>query len=185
LTPTLNKVPMMSGAVMLVAPQGYCVDRSSLKPGFALMARCDTLGADGSVSGAPLGLITASVVAADGTQPLPDAEQMKAATDIRRVLQSESRSDRLVFQAEAPAPFASLSERHWRAAARLEGHIIAVAVYSPQENPANGADGKRILTRLIERTQRATAVLQSKTAASGDGTVEKNVPTTAIAGLSE
>lgn len=35
---------MANGALTLVAPEGFCIDKRSLKSSFALLARCDTLG---------------------------------------------------------------------------------------------------------------------------------------------
>ena len=155
-TKPMMQAGMLSGAVTLVAPPGYCIDRQSLKPTFALMARCDTLGAPGFEGNAPLGVITTSLVAAPPKQPVPDARQIGETAKVKRVLKTAEGDDMVLLQAEGSAPGAGLSSIHWRGAARVGDNMAAVAVYGPEGSPATGATGRRILTRLIERTRAMT-----------------------------
>ena len=57
----LTQAMMMRGGVTLVPPSGYCIDPESLSHKFALMARCDNMGAATGGEGAPAGVLTVSL----------------------------------------------------------------------------------------------------------------------------
>ena len=152
----LTAARMMNGAVTLVAPPGFCIDRSSLRASFALMARCDTLGAPQAAGDAPLGILTASFVAASPQSPLPTQGDLLATPSVTRVLEARSSDDQLVIHATVPAPSDSLSQIHWRGAARIDGHVAAVALYGPDKGRAVGQEGRAIVTRLIDGTRAQT-----------------------------
>ena len=57
----LANAELADGALTLVPPAGFCVDKSTLRPSFAVVARCDSLGARQTVNDAPLGMIVVSV----------------------------------------------------------------------------------------------------------------------------
>ncbi|TMM52449.1 hypothetical protein [Sulfitobacter sabulilitoris] len=150
----LTAARMMSGAVILVPPSGFCIDRGSLRASFALMARCDTLGAAPETArGAPLGLITASFAAAADGDPLPSQGDLLATASVTRVLKAQSSKDMLLLHASGPAPSKGLSDVHWRGAARLGGHIVAVALYGPRDGRAIGPEGAVIVQQLFDGTR--------------------------------
>jgi hypothetical protein len=162
-----TQVLMLNGAAHLAAPEGYCIDTRSLKRAFALMARCDAMGAGAGNPGAPLGLITASFIAAGEGHPLPAAEEIAATAGAVRVNENVQSDGIVLLHAEGPAPLADLSPVHWRGAARAGDAMMAVAVYGPPGSATTGAEGKRLATELIKRTQALTDAHAQKSATGG------------------
>ncbi|QUJ76370.1 hypothetical protein KDD17_15990 [Sulfitobacter albidus] len=78
--PPLTQAKMMRGAVTLVPPTGFCIDPKTLNESFALMARCDTLGATTGSRGAPLGLMSVSFTRTGADAPLPTPQDIASAT---------------------------------------------------------------------------------------------------------
>ncbi len=89
----LRQAAMANGALTLVAPEGFCIDKRSLKPSFALLARCDNLGDPQGAYGAPLGLITVSLSTARPDAPPITAQTMEAALSGGTVLDRRETKD--------------------------------------------------------------------------------------------
>lgn len=145
----LPQAAMAFGAVTLVPPRGYCIDRRSLRPRFALMARCDTLGSDAATAGAPLGLLTASFSAADPTAALPDAATTATILGLSNVSAARRTADAVLFRASGPAPVEGMSQTHWRGTAQIGDQIMGLALYAPDDSGALGAEGRALLQELI------------------------------------
>lgn len=152
----LPRSQMANGAVTLVPPQGYCIDRRSLKQRFALLARCDTLGAPWSAGGAPLGFITVSVTPADTDAALPTAQDTQDAAKLSRIEAQSTSADTLTFRAEGVPPVKDAAVTHWRGKARVGQHLIGVALYGPEGGRAVSAEGREIVLDLIRRTREAS-----------------------------
>lgn len=149
----LGRVALAKGALTLVPPQGFCIDRSSIKPRFALMARCDALGAPASSSiGAPVALITVSLLEAAASAPLPTPAQTATAANLVKVSNPSDAKDMILYRAEGPVPVAGLDPRHWRGTARAGGFILGVALYGPPDSRAQSDEGRDIVRELIART---------------------------------
>lgn len=144
-----SQANMVFGAVTLVAPDGFCIDKKTLKQNFALMARCDALGASSASVGVPVGVITASFSTASATIPTPldtaGAHNLSAVTD------AIAEEDRVTFRAIGAAPTAELSDTHWRGTARVGSHMLGLALYGPASGRAVSSEGRAILGRLIDR----------------------------------
>ena len=145
----------MAGGVVLVAPSGFCIDRSSLEPRFAVMARCDGLGVPSAAGGAPLGLITVSMTNAK-TGPLPSAKQIAGAATLQKLSNVEQTDDQVVFRAQGRVPIEGLSALQWRAIVRIGSQIAGIAAYGPKNGEVLTATGRSVLLQLIERSKAAT-----------------------------
>ena len=145
----LPQAQMVSGTVALVPPPGYCIDRRSLKDRFALMARCDKLGAPSASATAPLGLITVSLSAGES---LPNPTDIARALSLEDVADQSTTADSVVFRASGEPPVAGMGRRHWRGAALVAGQVMGVAVYGPPGGRASGAGGRSLVTDLIAGT---------------------------------
>lgn len=156
---------MADGAVTLTPPRGYCIDKSSLGSSFALIARCDTLGSDGNVSDVPLALITATLVPQETGAAAPKAADLMAVFTPEDVLQSVDRKGVALVQTNSATGLDGMSERHWRGAFAVNGVLVGLALYAPEDGPASGRPGAAILGALADRTKaRSPARAASDTA---------------------
>ena len=146
---------MAGGSVLLVAPDGYCVDRRGLRARFVLMARCDTLGAAELAGTAPLGLITVSFSAVGQTSALPAPEITAAALTLSEVAVVENGADLVVYRATGPAPTREVDTRHWRATALVQRQLLSIALFGPKNGRTVSDEGLGILRALVERTRAA------------------------------
>jgi hypothetical protein len=151
-----SQVNMAGGAVILKAPRGFCIDGHSLKQRFALMARCDKLGAPAAAAGAaPLGVITVSLSKAVPNTGLPDPTVTATALGLSNVSDLSGDDTTVIFRATGPAPTEDLDEKHWRATALVNGQILGLALYGAKDGQEVSDEGREILTSVIERTRTA------------------------------
>ncbi|MBM1832745.1 hypothetical protein [Pseudosulfitobacter pseudonitzschiae] len=151
---------MANGALTLVAPEGFCIDKRSLKSSFALLARCDTLGDPDGAFGAPLGLITVSLSTAPAGAPPITAQSMEAALSDGTVLDRRETKDTVLLRVRGTAPAREgLSATYWRGTGQVGSHLVGLAMYGADDSGATGAEGGQLLDRLMQRT-RAQAAAQ-------------------------
>lgn len=141
----------MAGGVTLVAPSGFCIDRPSLEPRFAVMARCDGLGVPSASGTAPRGLITVGLTDTK-SGPLPNARQIALATELENLSNIEQTEDRITFRAQGRIPVGGLSTTQWRGVARIGPFTAGVAVYGPNRGEIVTSTGRNILWQLIDRS---------------------------------
>ncbi|APE44912.1 hypothetical protein BOO69_16985 [Sulfitobacter alexandrii] len=149
----LSQADMARGKVTLVAPRGFCIDSASLKDRFALMARCDRLGAPSAAGAAPLGVITVSVSDASPGGALPDPQTIGAAHGLTAVSAVTREDDSVIFRATGPAPTDELDGTHWRATALVNGQMLGVALYGPKGAADVQDEGRDVISALIARTR--------------------------------
>ena len=139
-------VSLAGGAVILSAPEGYCIDRRTLhrtpKAGFAVMARCDTLGVRGFFGAHDLAIITVTTAPQAPGAAAPDTEAVARSADGAEVLDRQSRE--------------GVSPVHWRGAFALNGHLVGVGLYAPEGSAVLREDGARLLRDLTSRTRAAS-----------------------------
>ena len=160
--PTGTKAPltqalMMRGAVTLVPPQGFCIDPKTLNQSFALMARCDVMGADTGSAGAPLGLVTISFARVAPDTTLPSATDITAAAGLGAPQSLRRRDDQVIFRTNGPPPSTDLDTHHWRAVARVGAFLMGAALFGPEGRRAVSSEGAEVLEDLIRRTTAKTA----------------------------
>lgn len=149
----LSQAPMAFGAVTLVPPSGYCIDGESLRPRFALLARCDKLGGDGGSNGAPIGVMTVSLASVGKDTPLPSLSETATAFDLTRTADPVATANSVVFRATGPAIDPNLSDEHWRGSALVNGQMIGVALYGRPNGAATSGEGRQLVAELIKRTE--------------------------------
>jgi hypothetical protein len=143
---------MASGAVDLVAPRGFCIDKRTLKPQFALIARCDKLGVPSAAGNAPLGVITVSLAPSPAGTPLPSAEQITAALRLKQVGAPVEDDRSVIFRAAGKPTISGTGPVHWRGTTQIGGQLIGLALYGPEDGRAVGSAGQAVLSALIART---------------------------------
>lgn len=149
----LSQADMAGGAVTLVAPSGFCIDSASLKQRFALMARCDRLGAPAAAAAAPLGVMTVSLSKVAPGATLPDPQVTGAALGLTEVSAPTGDDRTRIFRASGPAPTDELDGRHWRATALVNGQLMGVALYGPRGDAEVQEEGRSIIAALLNRTR--------------------------------
>ena len=140
---------MMRGAVTLVPSSGYCIDPKTLKQNFALLARCDTLGGTNGALDAPLGVMTVSIAATQGT---PLTLESVAPVITKRV----DADGFAAAKATTDTPAAGLAKSHWRAVTTLNAHDLSIALFAPAGSAALGDEGLRMIAGLIANSQSAS-----------------------------
>jgi hypothetical protein len=150
----LSQTLMANGAFTLVPPDGFCIDKDTLRQQFALMARCDTLGAPRLAGGAPVGLITVSVTALAPDAPLSTAQEIADASKLSRIDSAQASNEVLTFRAEGSPPAKGLDALHWRSVARVKDQMLGIALYGPKDARAVSEEGRDILQSLIRRSRR-------------------------------
>lgn len=151
----LSQAKMAFGAVTLVPPRGYCIDKASLRQNFALMAPCGQLGAKSSGGDAPAGLLIASLAPLRGST-LPTAEHTAAAQRLESTAAPRTRDGAVTFRATGPVPAKGYSTRHWRGTGTVGTQIISVALFGAPGGRATGSEGRSVVRALIAATANAS-----------------------------
>lgn len=151
-----HRAALAGGEVIVAAPQGYCVQKSSLKArksgGFALVAACDQL--TGFVSGYQVDpvVMTVSALPRIGNAPEPSASEVAKALGDRQVLRRLHGDGLTVVQVVDPeVPSVESDPRHWRGIMVINGYIVGLALYGAKDSPATGEKGLTQLMWLAER----------------------------------
>ena len=145
----LSQASMAFGTVELVAPRGFCIDKRSLKQNFAIMARCDTLGAPSAAGDAPLGIITASFAVSPEGGPLPSPSDTAVSLNLIGVSDPIETANTVTFRATTDRPIAGTGPVHWRATARIGDQIMGLALYGAENGRAVSPEGRSILSAVI------------------------------------
>ncbi|WP_411976220.1 hypothetical protein [Sulfitobacter faviae] len=153
----LLQTALAGGAVQVVPPQGYCIDPKSLKPRFALMARCDALGLPDVVSAAPRGILTLALIEAEADAPLPTPQQVAEAAGLSQLQEAGSVEGGSIFVAQGPVPADGMSSRHWRGMARIGGHVASVTLYGAPQSRAISEEGRALVADLIRQSRSKSA----------------------------
>ena len=150
----LTQASLARGQVKLAAPDGYCIDRRSLRARFALLGRCDTMGVDGFFNDRDLAIITASTLPVAAGTVSPDAAALSAQGE---VVSTEERGGLpLVRLRDANNQIEGVGDTYWRTAIVLNDQLVSFVLYAPPGSPALGRDGARLLERAILATRQAT-----------------------------
>lgn len=154
-------VTLAGGAVVLTAPDGYCIDRRSLhrtpNAGFAVMARCDTLGVRGFFGAHDLAIITVTTAPQDPGAPAPDAEDIARSADGAKVLDRQTRDGlSLIRFGQGSHGLEGVSPVHWRGAFALNGQLVGIGLYAPEGSAVLEGDGATLLRDLTSRTRAAS-----------------------------
>ncbi len=145
----LSQTKLGGGAFTLVAPPGFCIDGKSVQRQFAVMARCDVLGAPQAAGHAPLAVITVSVLPSGADKGMPSVSEFAAASGLSKVSDRRIADDQITFRAVGMAPVAGLSKTHWRGARRISDQLVGVALFGPEDGAALSGEGRRIISAVM------------------------------------
>jgi hypothetical protein len=148
----LTQALMMRGNVTLVPPSGYCIDAESLSQSFALMARCDTLGAATGGAGAPIGVLTVSFARSAKNANLPTPQEITAETGLDAPESTRQGETSVVFKTKGSAPSPDLSPTHWRSVSMVGDYTMGAALFGQAGHRAVSSEGADVLEDMIKRT---------------------------------
>lgn len=148
----LKQARMMQGKVTLVPPGGYCIDPDSLSQSFALMARCDALGAAAGGSGAPIGVMTVSFARTVNNAPAPTAQEFAAAAGLDAPASTHTSASGVIFKTRSAPPADDLSPDHWRGVSKIGDFTMSAALFGPEGRRAVSDEGADFLGEMMQRT---------------------------------
>ncbi|MFY9210085.1 MAG: hypothetical protein WAO69_03065 [Aestuariivita sp.] len=153
----LTQASLSENSIRLAAPNGYCIDRRSLRDRFALLGRCDTLGVIGTFAAVELAIITVSTVPVTPESATPSAAAMAATKGQSNVVKTVSQDGLQFFQLKGGGEqVEGVNDLYWRTAFVLNGQLVSIALYAPSESGAVGPEGARILEGIVYATRTAT-----------------------------
>ena len=152
----LTQALMMRGGVTLVPPSGYCIDPESLSQSFALMARCEALGAETGSGAAPAGVMTVSFVRSGSAPSMPSAQELASASDLGAPTDTRITEQSVVFQTTGTPPADALAAQHWRSVSQVGRFTMGAALFGPEGHRALSAEGADLLEEMIMRTTAQT-----------------------------
>ncbi len=154
----VTQASFFAGDVVLEAPLGFCFDPDTLRAddsgGFAILAKCHVFnGTDRARNWRDLGLITATVAPMVKGQTPPDLEALTAAIPHAKIL--KQREDLLlpvVNLSLSNARAQGASPDHWRGAFIVHDHLVALALYAPDQGRLLRPKGALVLEDMARRS---------------------------------
>ncbi|WP_121060671.1 hypothetical protein [Chachezhania antarctica] len=147
---------LAGGALTLVAPAGYCIDRNSVENGaeqsFALIARCP----GNAGAGKPPALITVTTAPMAEGQSVPGASALARASGRGAVARPGREGLSLVQIREGETDIAGASPTRWRGVFAAGGQLVGLTLYAAPDSAALGDGGAALLSQ-IARLSRATS----------------------------
>jgi hypothetical protein len=180
-TRPLPSATLGRGAVALVPPTGYCVDARSLRQSFALMARCDTLGAK-PVYGAPLAVITATATARTGDSIITVDD---LGNSDEKVIERTELDDITLIQVQGTPPSPAMRNVFWRAVGQIGDLAVGLAIYEAADGAQLGRQAPRLLVQTMRRTIAKSATLAAQRRDNSATPPAKPIGNAGEAGLSE
>ncbi len=159
---------LVAGKLVVRGPQGYCLDRRSIRTGasggFALLASCAALGGEASGLGVEPVLMTVQV------QPQLIRRGQASAAGLSEALAGrdpvyEDDGDGMSFVQLARGGDALIPNgepKHWRAALSVNGQLIGLALYSEKGGAAATRTGKLLLIAFAEAILEASPVASAQ-----------------------
>lgn len=152
----MREARVFGGAVRVAGPDGYCIDRKSLRRapsgGFVLLASCRSLGDASAPAVAPVAM-TVSVLPPEAGLAPPRAADLAASLAPRKILaQHEGDGVALVWLADGgDTGLPGGDPAHWRGAMAVNGHLLGLALYAPEGSAMAGSGGQRLMRLLAAR----------------------------------
>lgn len=157
----LRKAALVGGDVVVRGPEGYCVDRRSLRRreegGFALLASCEALSGVRGEAVEPV-LMTVSVLPGAAGTERPAAAEIAALMAPARVLSTHEDAELSLvqFASGGDGVLPGGDPRHWRGGMVVNGHLVGLALYARKGGRMAGPDGRGLLTGLARSIRRAS-----------------------------
>lgn len=161
----LRDMPLYGGNIVVRGPKGYCIDPDSHRRQsggtLVFLGSCEALTGEAGTRVEP------ALMAVTVTPRRPGTEQPRA-RDIASALApkeplAEYDEDGVAmvhFNLGGAAALPGGDSRYWRGGMALDGHLISLAVYAPQNSQIAGAQGRDLLRELAAAIQKASISAQ-------------------------
>ncbi|UWR22298.1 hypothetical protein [Sulfitobacter sp. S190] len=147
----------MGGDIALVPPDGFCIDPQTLRQEFALLARCDVLGAPTGAAGAPLGVMTLSLTRVGRNARQPTPLEISAAAGVSAPADVVTKGDVVLYKTRGTPPVDGMDTAHWRALSQVGTVVMGAAFYGPTNGRAVSAEGALMIRRMFAATAAKSA----------------------------
>ena len=154
-------LPLYRGAVVVRAPNGYCVDTAHVtrRPAATVvpLATCASLTDEGYAPVEPA-LMTVSVLPERFGAEQPSAKELAASLAPANVTVVED-GDGVALVRVADGGQSRLPDgdpRYWRGAMEVNGHLVGLAVYGRRNSDLSGGAGRRLILDLAEALREAS-----------------------------
>jgi hypothetical protein len=156
----LRELSLYRGAVVVRAPQGYCVDTAHVtrRPSATVvpLATCSSLTGEGYATVEPA-LMTVSVLPRGAAAEQPTADDLAESLAPATVTDAEDGDGLALVRVTKGAPSLPDSDpNHWRGAMAVNGHVVALAVYGRSGGALSGGQGRRLILDLAENLRDAS-----------------------------
>jgi hypothetical protein len=157
----LRKVELYDGEVVVRGPDGYCIDRKTMRrqstAGFVLLASCESLS---GVRGSEVEPVVMTVSVLPDTAGLPRPSPADVARSLRgaEVLKAHQVGEvaMVQFATGGAGILAQGDPRHWRGAMTLNGHLLGFALYARRGSDLAGEEGRAMLSELARVIRQET-----------------------------
>ncbi len=161
--PPLKAVALFQGNVVVSGPEGYCVDRGSVKQraqgSFVLLASCESLSGKRGRNVPPAVMTVSVLPRSDGASLPKPAELARGQTPVEVVERDDLSLVYLPAGGNVSVPGGD--PKHWRGGMVLNGHTVGLAVYGFAGSATSGAAGRQLITGLAARLRRANPVTKT------------------------
>jgi hypothetical protein len=152
----LSKAALAGGDVVVSSGDGYCIDGTSRKANFVVLASClaQTKGQKGAQ--VPPALITVSTSNAHGQSALPAPADFAKTSQSAIAAGQQAADYTSVRLSGSQSMVDGADDSHWRAAFRQGDRMVGLALYAPKGSALAGPEGGRILQNLHARIKTAS-----------------------------
>lgn len=156
-------VSLYEGDVVVRAPEGYCIDKRSLRggagQGFVMLASCEALSGVRGQNVEPV-IMTLAVVPNGANGQGPTSSEIVNSMSGTPVITAIDDADLSLvhFASGGNKALAEKDPKHWRAAMAINGHLIALSLYGLKGSPMTGTEGQILLRALAKNTKASSPV---------------------------
>lgn len=157
----VRSVTLYDGEVVVRGPDGYCIDRRSLRDrasqSFVMLASCESLSGVRGKEVEPV-IMTLTVLPDRAGASRPSANEIAASLPGTQVLKAVEGDDLSLvhFASGGDQALAGKDPRHWRGAMSVNGHLIGLALYARLGGKMAGEEGQSLLSSLSQNTKSAS-----------------------------
>jgi len=156
---TLKQISLYNDEVVVTAPRGYCMDATQIQQGafraFIPIGSCESLTGQAGVPVEP-GLITVSVLPRQSARAMPTPSDIAASMPDDDPLQKIDGDGLSIvhFATGGARVLPGGDSRYWRGGMVINGHLVGLAVYGPQDSPLADQQGLRLVMDLAQELRR-------------------------------
>lgn len=179
---TLDQISLYNDEVVVTAPRGYCLDATQIKRGtfgaFIPIGSCESLTGQAGIPVEP-GLITVSVLPRQSDRAMPSASDIAASMPGDEPLQTIDGDGLSIvhFASGGARALPGGDSRYWRGGMVINGHLMGLAVYGPQDSPLADQQGLRLLMDLAEELRRRSPQLDAEVTSATRNGSERGIGT--------